>query len=202
MAVAPILDSIVRDLSAQLAYDCALPPGPTSPGKEREFFTQYRLCYLRYHALYVRLEAVYQSLTHPLLRMELGALLDLIISRMVLCRGLAARWHPVPPDVADFRKTQSKPHKPLAWECVEWDDLVGAPSSSSSSSSSSGEGGGGGGGGGGAGVESHLLEATALPPPAFFKDALRLPPPPPRPLPPPQGFWRTRWRCAPPETPW
>ena len=107
-------DASMEDLRQQLALELAPPPPPSKPA---EAFQLYSATYLRYLSIYSRLEAVYETLPGAQARLELGEVLSLVLARMLTCRGLAAKWHPVPPDVLTARAGQ--PYLPLAWECLD-----------------------------------------------------------------------------------
>lgn len=162
-----LYDKCMEELRAQLQVDLLL-PAAAPPAKDA--FAQYSATYLRYLSIYTRLEVVYEALSGAQARHELGEVLSLVLVRILTCRGLAAKWHPMPPDVVAALKEKGTPNAPLpGWECLEW-GAAAAPLPLV-----------GGGGGGGEGRAPPLLlpEALEVHPPAQFFDALRAVPPAP-----------------------
>ena len=114
------------------------PPPPLQPPplKPTEAYKEYRLATLRWSSIYSTLETVYSGLTNPQARMAVREVLELALTRLIVVRGLAAKWHTLPPDLragAGGAKPDPKAapgpvgSNPRTWHFLEWDDLASAP---------------------------------------------------------------------------
>lgn len=78
--------------------------------------------YLRYLTTYHKLERCFEGAVHPQKRIDIAALIEAVLSRIVQLRAIIVKWAPYNPQVAAALK--GKQLRTVPWEYIAFDDLL------------------------------------------------------------------------------